>query len=569
MVKASKPKPKPKAKKANGNGNGRRPGVNSGARSRPMRQPIAQSSVTVIRQQPSQTKLKDGTVIITHRELLTEIQAQGTAFSVVFKTPVNAGSPTLARWLAQQAQSYETYSFSSLSIDYVPMVPTTYGGIVYLAMDPDPRDPPPLSAPVMMVTPGSITGPVHKGMRWSARSQDLHNRPRFFVRDVANGGIIGTQTLELRSFDVGNFFAATEGVFSPSAAFTGTVGQLWVSYSIKLMQPQVYNTPAVTQAKFQQYIPLTSGAYQVDTENMYYSPTFQTAGFQYGSSFMGDVPGLGSAVPLKSDFEGIVSVTEQITPLGANLICPQVLSGDALVTATAANLPNPVLSKLSAQAGYGANVFGPTGAVVHNNAWAAETWYYLKAKAGDVVNWYSDYALSAANSAAGYVNLSVEFLAANPEILAFLAKIMATVLQKSVTVRGDGALTAALPFGPTAVGRHRPHASHAVQFDETTGVFTLQPGCYAVTASFTGTVITGIVATPAPAFPLVLDLKSCINAAATEALFAAVYYVDVVTTWDLSLVATTVTGSYIRFAPGGADHQDLENDPLLIQVVSP
>jgi len=208
--KASKPKPASKRSRSS---------------SQRVQAPVAKS-LTLTTSRP-QTKSDNGDIIISHREYIRDVTGS-VAFSAV-QIPVNPGIPSSFPWLSSIAQSYESYVFEFLEFAYETQAPTSSIGSVILAMDYDSNDDAPTSKAQVMSYRSSVraapwTSSCHKSLK-----EDIAKRKSYFVR---NGDLSANRDKNL--YDAGQLFLCRQG-----QAGTDTIGELYVSYRIRLMTPQL------------------------------------------------------------------------------------------------------------------------------------------------------------------------------------------------------------------------------------------------------------------------------------------------------------------------------------------
>ena len=155
--------------------------------------------------------------------------------------PINAGNPDLFVWLAELAAEYELYKFVELKLHFVPTLPTTAAGQVFLIPDYDPTDPQPVTAQTAMVVPGAEIGSIYEPVTMNLDIKALNNcmSPMghgYYVAHPDDGGIPGA---DLRLVDSGTVYVATRGMEATSLALSHlVVGSLYVSYRCELSLPQ-------------------------------------------------------------------------------------------------------------------------------------------------------------------------------------------------------------------------------------------------------------------------------------------------------------------------------------------
>jgi hypothetical protein len=194
-----------------------------------------------------------GVIRITHKELVTNINAStGVATTPRFTGgnsvyQVNAGCASSFSWLSEIASNYDFYRFKRVRLVYVPLCATTQDGRVTLAYDPDSADPIPLDRQSLSSYACSV-----EGSAWATQvlDCDLTDTAKWYYTDASNTGTgTGAHNALL---DQGAFFMATYG-----SSGSAPLGEMYVLYDVEFKDPQpgttnVYQTfgtgAAVTQS---------------------------------------------------------------------------------------------------------------------------------------------------------------------------------------------------------------------------------------------------------------------------------------------------------------------------------
>lgn len=181
---------------------------------------------------------RNGNSTVTHMEYLGEIGVRTpNLFDLQYQYGINPGNQALFPWLSQIAARFETYRFTKLRFVYVETCGTTTAGNVMMASDSDASDPPPVSAQQMMAYKGAIQTPPYSGAVYAITGGDLH---RLKTNYILTG--VPPPNTDIKTYDIGNFFLA---VNAPAA--TGSLGRLYVEYTVQLFTPQVLNdAPSVS-----------------------------------------------------------------------------------------------------------------------------------------------------------------------------------------------------------------------------------------------------------------------------------------------------------------------------------
>lgn len=171
----------------------------------------------------------DGTVKVRHREYVADVVSLSANYQFA-KFAINPGLGSLFQWLQAIALSYESYVFNSLSFEFESTAATTDRGTLMMGIDFDASDSPPTNKQELMAYHGSVRSNVWSHACCRADSKDLR---KFGIQRFVRGSAPLPSGSDIKTFDVGNFYVATQG--------TGvgiTVGELYVTYDITLHTPQ-------------------------------------------------------------------------------------------------------------------------------------------------------------------------------------------------------------------------------------------------------------------------------------------------------------------------------------------
>jgi len=193
---------------------------------------VAPVSKTTVRQtsRPQMQSSRNGDCRIKHREYIGDIVGAAgspSAYSIA-SYPINPGLVAFSPWLATIAQRFESYRFHSLKFIYETEAPSSLGGTLLLSADYDAADSPPSSKVQLMSYRSSVRSAPWCDVSFVALKEDLQKLPSRYVRTAALAA-----NLDIKTYDVGNFFAATQNVTSPNAV----CGELYVEYDVELMTP--------------------------------------------------------------------------------------------------------------------------------------------------------------------------------------------------------------------------------------------------------------------------------------------------------------------------------------------
>lgn len=181
----------------------------------------------------------DSTITFTHREYIIDLTHDGTD-EKFFGMEVNPGLDFAFPWAHKIAHNFESYIFISLQYEYIPMVGTNTNGIVALSPDYDATD---INTGIdkqkLLSFEDSIRTPVWKKGVMRCNRQNLRKRKTYFVRADTLG-----DNLDKKLYDS----LALHGVIN-GCSVEGTIGEIWVSYTIKFMTPQS-EPESIVESKF-------------------------------------------------------------------------------------------------------------------------------------------------------------------------------------------------------------------------------------------------------------------------------------------------------------------------------
>jgi len=171
----------------------------------------------------------NGSTVITHTEFISDVITSSTAgeFHAVTKV-INPGNAQLFPWLSTLSRSYESYRFLSCRFNYEPSVPTSTAGVVQMAVDYDPVDVAPSSKMELMSNHHSVRASAYTAASYTIDQKDANN---FGARRYIRSGTLTGNAL----YDIGTLIVATSGFAGTSV----TAGELYVTYSIELITPQL------------------------------------------------------------------------------------------------------------------------------------------------------------------------------------------------------------------------------------------------------------------------------------------------------------------------------------------
>lgn len=191
----------------------------------------------------NQTSLS-GDVYIEHTEFVQNISCSASgagqsAFQVV-KFPINAGLSTTFPFLSQLAQNFVLAEFQGLVFQYKPTsgesgAASNALGKVIFATNYDPNETAFLNSVQMANEDYANTCKPSVGMVHGVETHPAQSL--MDLKYIRTGAV----SRDLSFFDLGNFWVATEGI-PFSAAGTQILGELWVSYRVRLSRANLYGS---------------------------------------------------------------------------------------------------------------------------------------------------------------------------------------------------------------------------------------------------------------------------------------------------------------------------------------
>jgi hypothetical protein len=172
-------------------------------------------------------------VTVRHREYIADVAIpSGTPTFNSGSYGINPGMPALFPWLSTMANSYELYRFNRLCFEYVTRSPATTGGSVYLAVDYDACDIPPVDKQGMLSYEGAVSDAAWQNIEVHLPSAFLNLGMRERYTRAGEYADVDKKT-----YDTGTLIIATEAIQELSADVH--IGELWVDYEVELLVPQI------------------------------------------------------------------------------------------------------------------------------------------------------------------------------------------------------------------------------------------------------------------------------------------------------------------------------------------
>lgn len=204
-----------------------------------------------------------GALVVSHREYVGDIFAPATAEVSDFTVqsfPLNPGLEQTFPWLSQIAQNYEEYELKQCVFEFVSTVQdinsangqvgTIITATQYNASKPDFTDKPAMAAYAHSVSGKSTDNQTH-GVECDPSK--LSGAEGKYVR--ANPVLTGE---DLKTYDHGRFQLATHNI--PAAMASGTLGELYVSYTICLRKPKFFTGRGLGLTRYMEVGDVSQGA---------------------------------------------------------------------------------------------------------------------------------------------------------------------------------------------------------------------------------------------------------------------------------------------------------------------
>lgn len=174
---------------------------------------------------PVTRNLPNGDLLVEYREYVTDMAglAGGNFNNLGFG--IAADNVKLFPWLAGVARRYESYKFDKLHFEFETSAPTGARGSLMLSVDFDATDPAPVSKSEVLQSRNAVRTPVWAAVTYRCEREDLNKRASFFTKRKSTDVTTNLNT-------VGFVNITTYGT-----ADTNVVGELWVTYKVRLMTP--------------------------------------------------------------------------------------------------------------------------------------------------------------------------------------------------------------------------------------------------------------------------------------------------------------------------------------------
>jgi hypothetical protein len=199
------------------------------SRDRVMRVPAAEADLMET-SSPQILNLSTKETIVRHREYFAEVTSN-TDFTVV-RYPLNPGVELVFPWGSGVANQYEKYHIEKMTIMYRARCATFETGGVFISIDYDPSDGIPADKNEMLAAE-SVDGAPWMSFVMQFDTRLLHSTSEWlYVRSESAFTDIDSQ---LNLYDCAQIFVAVEG----NSAADLTLGELWIEYEIRYLNPQL------------------------------------------------------------------------------------------------------------------------------------------------------------------------------------------------------------------------------------------------------------------------------------------------------------------------------------------
>ncbi len=178
----------------------------------------------------------DGRTRVRHREYIDDVN--GSEAFAIMQYPINPGMKQTFPWLSAFANRYESYVFRRLRFEYETATSSMTNGSVMMAVDYDAADAAPTSKRQLMSYHNAVRSGAWTECCFSGDQMDLR---KFGIQRYVRRGPLSSN-LDIKTYDVGNFFLATKG-----EADSSMIGELYVTYDVELITPQLPDDDGETQ----------------------------------------------------------------------------------------------------------------------------------------------------------------------------------------------------------------------------------------------------------------------------------------------------------------------------------
>lgn len=253
-----------------------------------------------------------GDIYMSHREYVgnltatANINASGNGYSTftVNAFQLNAGLSASFPWLAQIAQNFTLYEFEGLIYEYKPTsgefgtTGTNALGKVIMGTQYDPDAPDWISSVQMENYDYTTACKPSEHMVHGVETKETQRATNLlYVRT-------GESPKDKVLTDVGRFQIATEGIplmGTPNTTVTANIGEIWVTYRIKLSRAQLFGSTMALNVPYDQFFGESISGYAFGASTAQYTTALGPGVSKYNLSF-----DLYNAKPRKSNNIGCI-----------------------------------------------------------------------------------------------------------------------------------------------------------------------------------------------------------------------------------------------------------------------
>lgn len=175
-------------------------------------------------------------IVISHREYVTNVALStvSDALKSMLTFNLNPGNPVLFPWLANISRNFASYRFERMDFIYEPSAPTSVGGFVLLAHDPDPTN--------LLPSSRQALGDFRRTSRFAPFEGGLLRVPSPELNTLGPRKMVRTDSLTSREMSA-TFDSGMVHVFAVGPESYALAGELHVAYTVRLMSPQSVDPP--------------------------------------------------------------------------------------------------------------------------------------------------------------------------------------------------------------------------------------------------------------------------------------------------------------------------------------
>ena len=211
---------------------------------------------------------ESGSLMVSHREYVGDIFAPPSASVSDFTIqsfPLNPGLEQTFPWLSQIAQNYEEYELGQCVFEFVSTVQDINSangqvGTIITATQYNPSEEDFTDKPAMAAYAHSVSGKSTDNQNHGVECDPakLSGSKGKYIR--ANPVMTGE---DLKTYDHGRFQLATHNI--PAAMASGTLGELYVVYTVKLRKPKFFTGRGLGLTRFLAVADSTQGGGNIPT----------------------------------------------------------------------------------------------------------------------------------------------------------------------------------------------------------------------------------------------------------------------------------------------------------------